>query len=174
MYWLPIRLSWMVTRSSLAGCSWEYTQRFCASTPCRPSVTWIRDLPSSNQLMRHYDFSRFRFHLSKHHYRHSLWWRSVREGHLMTLLKASPAAFSKSCSFSVLMEKWRLGNHSLLRWELIAKRWSRTRRISALSLHCDFTVDCPKRFRFFTSLVSLCFKTRRLIIIIIVTDNDQS
>ena len=58
----------------------------------------------------------------------------------------------------------RLGNHSLFK---VGTRFKGMKTYqaseSALSSRYDVAVDRPKRFRSFTSMASLCFRTRRLI-----------
>ena len=91
-----------------------YTVFLCLYTLSHPSVTWSRNLLSSNQWMQHHEL-RFKLCLAKHLCRCSLWWQFVRKRHLMTFLETSPAAFSR-----FLNPGGKLGNHFLLRWELVA------------------------------------------------------
>jgi hypothetical protein len=113
MYWSPIRLPCMVTKSrlqsweihpkpllslhrkeQLAGCSLGHRLYFCVSKPSSAVVTWSRNRLSSDQwILRH--VLKFQSHRAKHHAKRVRRCRSSKNGRLMTLLDLSPADFRR-------------------------------------------------------------------------------
>ena len=118
--------------------------------------------------MRSHDL-RIKFHLTKHHCRRSLLFWCFRKKTF------DDPSGGKSCCFQPVFKllkkkkttnkqkkkkkKRRLSSHSLLRWELVEVELGESAPVLALWRRCRK----PKMFLSFTSLISLCLRTRRLI-----------
>ena len=137
MYWSPVRLPCMVTKSSwqwweihlqpllslhrkgqLAGFSLGYRLQ----TLIRPSVTWSRNRLSSDQrILRH--VLRFQPHRAKHYAKRVRWCWSANSEHLMALLDWFQTVSNCSCwqisiGHAVLFEygtgcEWHPSNQTL-------------------------------------------------------------
>ena len=127
MYWSPVRLPCMVSKSSLqsweihlkpllslhrkkqlAGCSLGYRLVFlCLQTLIRPSVTWSRNRLSSDQWILRYVL-KFQPRRAKHHAKRVCRCRFANSGRLMNLLYLSPADFRRF--LAVLVDRRLLGS----------------------------------------------------------------